>query len=587
MTALSDQARPDDLWPYAFKLMRLRWQLFAGGFVRAKPFRKFSYIFLWLLILGAFAGIYLLAAYLFGLVNSPLVVESGLDVNALLESIPALSLSGVFMALLLTSFSVLLQGLYLANDMDFLLTSPIPVRAVFLSKLLLAILPNFVLTMTFCLPILFSLGKAEAYNGLYYFLTFVVLAALSLATAGIASLFVMVIARFFPARRVAEVLALFTAAFFMVLSQLGNLTGINSGSFDPERIAHGVQVILTLNGNWSPFVWAGKGLIDLGKGYWASGIFSLGLVLSLASCGFWLTLVAAEHLYFSGWASMQVTATKKKFRRGGNHRTLRIATLNSIQRLRHSQVWAILLKDLKVFQRDLRFTSRMVMPLIMGIVFMVMMLRSNGNSSAIGNDASIDLLGRLKSFLDYGSMLPSLWVGSMLILSLGLIAFSVEGKSYWVIKTAPVEARRQLAAKFLTTCIPSLVLSWLFLLVASLLKRVPAGLFFYDLGATTLLLAGLSGIVLSIGVRGVNLHWDDPRRISVALVDTAGIISTLVYVIVAIGLFFVPPISLPALGFPEWAGKLVGLLVGGSVALACAILPLAVVKNRVHRIGEE
>jgi ABC-2 type transport system permease protein len=587
MTALSDQARPDDLWPYAFKLMRLRWQLFAGGFVRAKPFRKFSYIFLWLLILGAFVGIYLLAAYLFGLVNSPLVVESGLDVNALLESIPALSLSGVFMALLLTSFSVLLQGLYLANDMDFLLTSPIPVRAVFLSKLLLAILPNFVLTMTFCLPILFSLGKAEAYNGLYYFLTFVVLAALSLATAGIASLFVMVIARFFPARRVAEVLALFTAAFFMVLSQLGNLTGINSGSFDPERIARGIQVILTLNGNWSPFVWAGKGLIDLGKGYWASGIFSLGLVLSLASCGFWLTLVAAEHLYFSGWASMQVTATKKKFRRGGNHRTLRITTLNSIQRLRHSQVWAILLKDLKVFQRDLRFTSRMVMPLIMGIVFMVMMLRSNGNSSAIGNDASIDLLGRLKSFLDYGSMLPSLWVGSMLILSLGLIAFSIEGKSYWVIKTAPVEARRQLAAKFLTTCIPSLVLSWLFLLVASLLKRIPAGLFFYDLGATTLLLAGLSGIVLSIGVQGVNLHWDDPRRISVALVDTAGIISTLVYVIVAIGLFFVPPISLPALGFPEWAGKLVGLLVGGSVALACAILPLAVVKNRVQRIGEE
>jgi len=48
---------------------------------------------------------------------------------------------------------VLLQALYLSNDMDFLLAAPIPIRAVFLTKLLQAVLPNFILVMLIGLPV--------------------------------------------------------------------------------------------------------------------------------------------------------------------------------------------------------------------------------------------------------------------------------------------------------------------------------------------------------------------------------------------------------------------------------------------------
>ena len=57
-------------------------------------------------------------------------------------------LGGAFLGILLTSFGVLLQALYLAGDMDFLLSAPIPMRAVFLTKLLQAILPNFGLMLS-------------------------------------------------------------------------------------------------------------------------------------------------------------------------------------------------------------------------------------------------------------------------------------------------------------------------------------------------------------------------------------------------------------------------------------------------------
>ena len=52
-------------------------------------------------------------------------------------------LSALFVGTLLTSFGVLLQAMYLAGDMDFLLASPVPIRAVFIAKLLQAVIPNF------------------------------------------------------------------------------------------------------------------------------------------------------------------------------------------------------------------------------------------------------------------------------------------------------------------------------------------------------------------------------------------------------------------------------------------------------------
>jgi hypothetical protein len=111
-------------------------------------------------------------------------------------------------------------ALYLAGDMDFLLSTPIPIRAVFISKLLQAILPNFGLICLFALPMLYGLGASLGYQWLYYPLVLTLLAVLALAAAGIASLLVLFIVRIFPARRVAEVLG-FVGAIFHCCSRPG------------------------------------------------------------------------------------------------------------------------------------------------------------------------------------------------------------------------------------------------------------------------------------------------------------------------------------------------------------------------------
>jgi len=589
MTSLeaSIVTQPDSLWFYLSKLIRLRWVIFVSGFKRAKPLRKFFTVFLGLLIIGVFVGSFVLTTFLLRWLNSPLISESGLNLASLVDAIPVLIVSGAFLAIFLTSFGVLLQALYLANDMDFLLAAPIPIRAVFLSKLLQAVLPTFLLVMMFGLPVLFGLGMAGGYHILFFPLVLVVLAFLSLAAAGISSLLVMAVVRILPAKRVAEILAFLGAVLAMLCSQWSNLTGMNSGMVSPEQIFKGTQVISTLNSNWSPLTWGGRGLVDLGEGRWLSGIFFLALTLVLSGGVFWFTLNAAERLYYTGWASIQVGTQHKKNLRAVDRREKRGAGAGIFLRLLPSEVRAIMLKDFLELRRDLRNMSQLVTPLIMGIVFSIMVLRSGGEPPAGRGEAPIWVMDLFRSALAYGSMAIALFVGWTLLSRLALISFSMEGKSYWIIKASPVSARKQLVAKFLIAYLPALILGWLFLLGIAFLQRAPAATILYGFPSVALILAGLCGINLAFGVRGADLNWTDPRRMSGGASGCLSMIASMAYLFAALLLFFAPPVGLPLLNISEGVGQLIGLLIGGTLAVVCTILPLALVKGWVYRIGEE
>ena len=109
----------------------------------------------------------------------------------------------------------------------------------------------------------------------------------------------------------------------------------------------------------------------------------------------------------------------------------------------------------------------------------------------------------------------------------------------------------------------------------------------YGLPSIALILAGLGGINLALGVRGVNLNWTDPRKMENGVAELLGTIVSIVYQLITLMLFFGPPLGFPLLGISEGTGMLVGLLAGGTVAMLCTILPLVPVKERVYRIGEE
>ncbi len=557
------------LWHYVWKLLRLQWQIFLSGLRHARLRRKIGYIFFALFILAVLVGAFVGSWFLLGFLRSPELADAlrsmeeaqAIDPAAFLAGVPVVLMSAAFLGILLTSFGVLLQALYLAGDMDFLLSAPVPIRAVFVAKLLQAILPNLSLIALFGLPVLFGLGASGGYTLLYYPLVVIVLIALALAAAGLSSLLVMSIVRIFPARRVAEVLGFIGAVLSILCSQSGQFTRYTDIS--EQQAAQAVSVLSRFNTPWSPLTWAGRGLVDIGEGRWWTGLGWLVLTLVLAGVIFGVALTTAERWYYTGWASVQV-GTRKRAPRQAVSRVRGARGIGWVERWVPVAIRGVIVKDFTLLRRDLRHMSQLVTPLIFGVIYAVMLVRSGGEPPPGRGEAPELALQVMRNMLVYGHVGISLFVGWSLLSRLAMMGFSQEGKHYWLLKTAPLSAGQLLLAKFIVAYLPTLVLGWGFLLVISLVQHAQWNVLLFGLLVVALCMAGAAGLNLAFGVVGANLEWEDPRHMMRGGVGCLGTLASFIYMGMALALFFGPPIALTLLGGPEIIGQIIGLGLGGA-----------------------
>ena len=585
------------LFPSIWKLIRLRLLLNWNAFKHAKTGRKIGTIALSFLALAFTGFIFFLSWLLLGFLRSPKLTQYvGFDVAPFLQTVPVLVFALLFVGILFSSFGVMLQALYLSGDMDFLLTSPVPIRAVFVTKLLQAVLPGFGLAAMFGLPVLYGLGLAGQYSILFYPLVLLTMIALTLAAAGLSALLVMLVARLFPPRRVAEVLGFLTATLSILCSQSGNLYNTlgHNVTISGSQVNGVFALLMRFNTPWNPLNWAGRGLVDLGEGRWLAGFGLVALTLGLSVLAFSFALATAERWYYSGWAGMQTVAYKKKSARliranaGIDRPVPGSASLAGTQmrKLLPAPVRGILQKDFLLLRRDIRNLSQLVTPLIFGVFYTVMFLRPGGSMfpDSPGMPVIFSTISHLVS--TYGNIGMSLFVGWMLISRLAGMAFSSEGKNYWMVKASPVRPAHLLAAKFLVSYLPTLALGVVFMVAVSILQKASLPIFLYGLLATALCLAGMNGILLAFGVAGANFNWTDPRRMNAGAIGCLGQALTGLFLPIAFGFFIGPLLLVAVFQWPQIYGYLAGAVAGIAVSVTCALLPPWLVQKRVERLNE-
>jgi ABC-2 type transport system permease protein len=587
---------------YVWKLFRLQFAISWSTFRKARLRRKIGTILIAIVIAAFAVGIFAFSWFLLGFLRSSdlaqILAEQGqLSLTPFLETVPILILAGSFLGILVTSFGVLLSALYLSGDMDFLMAAPVPIRAVFVTKQLQAILPNFGFIALFGLPLLLGLGAAGGYNFLYYPLVVIVLAMLALAAAGVSSLLVMGVVRIFPARRVAEVLGAAGAMLSIICSQSGNFVNfmrLDEKDLSAQQIPF--AALTRFNSVWNPLSWPGRGLLELGESRFLPALLFLGLTLLLTGGAFLLSLRAAERLYYSGWASMQAGGRKKRTAPKVRHPGMllagaatparAVAGASFLAEFIPQPVLGMVRKDFFTLFRDPRNMSQLISPIMVGVMYIFFLFRSGGAPLAGRGEAPEWFMQIIQTAMIYGNVGASLFVGWSLISRLGMIGFSQEGKNYWILKTSPIGPIQLLAAKFLVAYLPGLFLGSLFMLVISLIRSTSVSMLLFGLAVVALSIIGAAGVNVAFGVVGVNLTWDDPRRMSSGLAGCVSVPASMLYMGVVVMLFFGPPVLLPALGLPEWAGQLIGLALGATFSLACAAIALGLVRNRVPRIGE-
>ncbi len=571
------------LWSSVWKLLRLRLAILVNGFRRAAPRRKIGYLAASIGILTLLGFFLFISIELLVFLRSPALGRYIGNTGPFLENIPIMIVTISGLSILVTSFGVLLQALFLAGDMDFLMSAPIPIRAVFLAKLVQAVLPNFGILCLFALPVLFGLGISGGYHFLYYPMVLIVLIAISLAAASLAGLFVMIVARFFPPRRVAEVLGFIVGIFFFTISQSARFMNFDANDQDVTNL---LNMTGRFNHPWSPFAWSGQGLVDLGKTEWLPAIGLLAASLALAAVLMYLALATSERLYYTGWSSLQNNRRKSK----ASHstpaiKTRQVTARNPVGNLAPAPVRAILVKDLLVYRRDLRNLSQLLTPLILGVVYAISLLRSGGQDIAGKGEAPAWFMNTANTFVAYGDIALALFLGWMLVANLAGAGFSHEGKSYWLLKAAPIPPRQLLAAKFLVGYIPSALLCSIYIVVLEILKGATIISALVNLLAVWFILAGLTGIYLSFGTRGATFDWETPAQMNRS-VGCLGTIVGLLFAVVCFVLFVAPVLLASLLGLPPVVGQFVGLLLGGIASAMVIWFPLRSMEKHVVTLNE-
>lgn len=568
-------------------LVGLQFQTSWNHFWRMKLGRKLLNI----IVLGLFGASLIFVSGAVGLGAGTLLKRyPELQLESLL---PGLILTAIALLLLFSSFGLALGSLFFSRDLDLLMSAPVSRRAVFISKILNGFTTYYLLVLVLAVPALVTYGIGLRYGLYYYLLMLLAVLGTPLLPAGLGALLVLLVARVAPPRRVREVLGLVAALFGTSCALLGNtasywtrqLSGVDSTL---EGLLKTIQSLAALP---VPSLVAGRGLVAAGQG---SLLPALGLMAGflLVTFGFFAGCVwVADRMYASGWLRMQSTGSTKRAHSAstGAAAAGEVALEKSSARGlldRAAPFFAIALKDWRTIPRDLRSFAQFLSPLfLVPLIYIQLFITPGGgrgktmaemvNTFAPGVDLSSILLA--------GTVLMSAIFVFSRIAQTGI---SMEGRSYWIIKAAPISGRELLLGKFVGAMLPFTILSTLLMVIAAFVRHFSLGGFLYGWFGVLLLGAGMLAMDVGLSVPWANLEWDDPRKMHSGW---SGLFALIGYILIGVlgGSFLALPylaeLFLPFIAPVAW---LVGPFFAVGFTGLIAALSLWLGLSRIHKVGE-
>ena len=544
-------------------LLGLRWQMAWNSFRARSRLRQALYV---LVAITAGSSIVTFCGTIGYAVGRLLLRYPDLRLDALL---PGLILTVPAVLLLAVAFGVALGSLFLSGDLEVLMVAPVDRRAVLAAKLLDGLAWYYALLAVAALPALVTYGSGLGYGAVYYVLTVVCLLAVPLLPAGLAALLVMAAARVAPARRVREALGLAVALLGASCSIAGQTARLWTrqlafASGDPREVL--IQ-LHSLGAAPLPTLVAGRGLAAAGRGAYGTALAEVSGYLALTLGAFALCLLTADTLYATGWTRMQSAGTARR-----RH----VARNDGGWLGRAPAALAICLKDWRVIPRDLRNFAQLVTPLLVLPAIYVNLL--GGRTARRNVDVLVATSSRLGAAA--GPVQGALTAAGILLVAVlvfGRVArtsIGREGRSWWVVKAAPVNGVELLGGKLLAAAIPFALVSTAMLVVAAAWNHYSLAGALYGWYGIQVLGITMLAFNVAFGVPWARLDWDDPRYMASGWASVWSLGTSFVAGVVGGALLALPLIAesvAPALAAPAWAFGAGATLAIGAGASALAI----------------
>lgn len=439
------------------------------------------------------------------------------------------------------------DGLFQSQELDLLHATPLSRMAFFLGKYLTITIYASWMPLLLLLPVLIAFGQAYDGAAPYYLGLPFIFAPYFLLPSALSIIIALIFARFVPGNRTREIfgvvmVVLAIGAFFLI--------GVLREAWSSVTRADGVVQIIALFAKprsvWIPSNWTALSVEQLLRP--VSGERELYIVLSgifvVAVLSF--AYILFELCYESAFSFSRST-------RGASRAIVSKPSLRILSFIpgMTQPTRALISKEVRLFSRELTQTVQLLMLCGLTAVYLY-----NLRVFIAVRPVTLDADMWYQRFLFIGNFTLGSFISIAACTRLVFPSLSLEGKSYWILRVAPVSLEQILRIKFWCWYIPVAALSVLLFV---------AGAFAVGVDQSVAIAYGFSSICIAYGVVGAatglgavysNFDWEHSSQLAAGfgsliymLYSTVLIIATMVPTWFV--LFSTPRIILFSLS-PEW-----------------------------------
>lgn len=384
------------------------------------------------LLFGLHYGFYRLLAYL---ATVPMIGD------LLLWKLTDIFLLTTFAMVVISSLLTSLTTLYYSYDLKFLMKAPLDARTVFVDKSLESVFFASWMIGLVLVPYAAAIVRTHHFPAAFLPAFALLLVPFLLLAAAFGIAFTMGLLYLFPSSRTRDVI--WMASSLSLTFLYGAIRYAQ-----PERlvrpdalrvVADYLNFLQAPTARYLPSWWLAKALMACAAGRAAVFWRYAGLLVGATAAVYAVLIWAAGPLYFAGYSGAQEGGLRR--------RTLSIAPLAESRWLGGRELGALFWKERVAFFRDVKHWSQLL--LVLGLIFVY--LFSIGRLPLDSPD-----LRSLVSFLNIGT-------AGFVLAALGLRftfpSISLEGRSWWVLGCAPVDAGHLMRQKALFSAVPMLLLA--------------------------------------------------------------------------------------------------------------------------------
>ena len=506
---------------------------------------------------------------------------------ATIEEIGALLNFKLLNMLLVTALALLvfsdiltaLAKLYLARDLPLVHALPVPAYRIYLARWMEICFDGSWMVVVFTLPILMAYGVVFGQGLIYGFILVTALLPLALLAATVSSLLVMGAVIVIPANRMKNIFVMLGLMAFVSVYLALRLARPEQ-LVDPEvfeSVLAYVAALQTPAAPWLPSTWAYNALQAALEGAPARGIMDLALLWSATASLVFISLLAADALYYRGYSRTQAGAVRN--RRGRtNARPPRRLTWSG-------PVRALLGKEIRTFWRDQTQWSQIFLILALVVIYVY-------NFKVLPLEKSPLPTVYLQNLLAFLNMGLALFVLTAVTARFAFPAVCSEREAFWTIKVAPISIRAFLWIKFGIYYLPLLVLTETLIVVTNVILNVTPFIMALSVLTIFVMVPGIVAMGIGLGALNPNFRTENPAQavtgfdgLLFMLFSTAFIGAVLTLEAGPVYHYFMAQLRGRPLPTYWTAWSATAGLIALSLSIAAAYLPMHIGRRRLEQRG--